>query len=109
MAPPRTFKYATLVSADGHEYVVPIEATRISPVLYRAVGGGFSEGNSKRFECPTIRCVLPPSSKHKQPSRSYSTYCTPHLHCRVSMMKQATSLCVLVDTDRASRPRGGSA
>lgn len=52
-------KYATLVSVDGHEYIVPLEACYASPMLSAAVGkdARFMEGGTNRIKLPTIRSV----------------------------------------------------
>lgn len=64
-------KYATLVSVDGLEYIVPLEACYVSPMLSAAVGkdARFMEGSTNRIKLPEIRSVYPSSTS---PSLSHS-------------------------------------
>lgn len=59
-------KYATLVSVDGMEFVVPLESCYASPMLAAGVGKNarFDEAGTQRIKLETIRSVLLPSSYH---------------------------------------------
>lgn len=52
-------KYATLVSVDGMEFVVPLEACYASPMLAAGVGKNarFGEAGTQRIKLETIRSV----------------------------------------------------
>lgn len=52
-------KYATLVSVDGMEFVVPLEACYASPMLAAGVGKNarFGEAGTQRIKLETIRLV----------------------------------------------------
>lgn len=83
-------KYATLVSVDGMEFVVPLEACYASPMLAAGVGKNarFGEAGTQRIKLETIRLVLSPLPPLTMPILA-AVAPLPH-HCRVSMMKTSS-------------------
>lgn len=86
-------KYATLVSVDGMEFIVPLEACYASPMLAAGVGKNarFGEAGTQRIKLETIRSVQsspPPGSCQCPIVRGYHLPMPPP-HCRLSMMKKA--------------------
>jgi hypothetical protein len=54
----RNSKYVTLVSSDGHEFVVLREATSISPTIKGMLRGSFAEAKTGRCVFPEIQYVV---------------------------------------------------